>query len=348
MSPEASEKTEMVAEKPCKEAEEMLSKESLEKLDMMGQVTKTLGTEATQDRIKEVNGRRFTYRFRYKDGQFHHTYKDWFDEDGHSIEWWEKKSLLRDWIHGRMSPEEFDAHFPYYMGPPKELYRIKKEAHTTPQEEKEPSGLKESDELYTQRYADHYGDGSGLPLRPGMDPMTDEEAQKLVKDRQDISDRVHNVSPEEFPAQFLEYSESDTENPENPEDRHWNEEEVCWMVRDDTSRMLRDEHYDCLREEVLLKEDDEEKSRYASYYADSSGLPVQSGMGPPMTEEEFEESLKKWKAEGDRVYNLSQEEFYAEFPEWRDMPDYFLAEDEALGTMEECDEADAHRRGSDS
>lgn len=114
MSPEASEKTDMSVETPSKEAGEMLSKESVEKPEMTGQVTKTLETEATQERVKEVNGRRFTYRFCYKDGPFHPLWKDWFDEDGHSIEWWEKKSLLRDWIYGRMSPEEFDAHFPHY------------------------------------------------------------------------------------------------------------------------------------------------------------------------------------------------------------------------------------------
>lgn len=112
MSPEASEKADMSVEKPSKEAGEMLSRDSVEKPDMTGQVTKTLETETTQERVKEVNGRRFTYRFRYKDGPVH--WKDWFDEDGHSIEWWEKKSLLRDWIYGRMSPEEFDAHFPHY------------------------------------------------------------------------------------------------------------------------------------------------------------------------------------------------------------------------------------------
>lgn len=114
MSPEASEKTGVSVETPSKEAGEMLSKESVEKPGMTGQVTKALETEATQERVKEVNGRRFTYRYRYKDGPFHPLLKDWLDEDGHSIEWWEKKSLLRDWIYGRMSPEEFDAHFPHY------------------------------------------------------------------------------------------------------------------------------------------------------------------------------------------------------------------------------------------
>jgi len=55
--------------------------------------------------------------------------------------------------------------------------------------------------------------------------------------------------------------------------------------------------------------------RYASYYGDGSGLPLRPGMGPPMTEEEFQESWKKSKARAERLWRMSDEEFYAQFPE---------------------------------
>lgn len=37
-------------------------------------------------------------------------------------------------------------------------------------------------------------------------------------------------------------------------------------------------------------------------------------MGPPPTEEEQQESLKKWRAEQDKIFNMSDEEFYADSP----------------------------------
>ncbi|KAF5713929.1 hypothetical protein FGLOB1_3729 [Fusarium globosum] len=339
MSPEASEKTDMSVEMP--------SKESVEKPDMTGQVTKTLEAEATQECVKEVNGRRFTYRSRYKDGPSHALLKDWFDEDGHSIEWWEKKSLLRDWIYGRMSPEEFDAHFPHYMGPPKEWCRITKEAHEMPQEEKESFGLKKNDELGTQPHANNYDDGSGLPHRPGMGPSkTEEDAQKLGKDGQATSDCVNSLSPEEFSAQSPGCNKSNAENTENPEDSEdgWNEEEVYWMLVDDTERRLREEYLECLWEERSLKEDEEETPRYATYYGDSSGLPLRPGMGPPMTEEEREESLKKWQAEEDEFFNMSENEVNDESPESENMSQCLCTEDEAMRLMEEFDEAHTRRR----
>lgn len=87
------------------------------------------------------------------------------------------------------------------MGPPKEWYRINKEADAMPQEEQGPSGLKENDEHCTQRYANYYGDGSGLPRRPGMGPMTDEQKQ----------DEVHGcMSSEEFDDHFPNYSKIHT------------------------------------------------------------------------------------------------------------------------------------------
>ncbi|KAF5547625.1 hypothetical protein FPHYL_10214 [Fusarium phyllophilum] len=471
----------MAAEKPFNQAGEMLSKESVEKPDMTDQVTKTLGTEAAQDGTKIVNGRRFTFRFRDSNGMLLPPNKHWTDEEGnsegHDEEWWEKKSLLRDWIYGRMSPEEFDAHFPYYMGPPKEWYRINKEADAMPQEEKEPSGLKESDEHCTQRYANYYGDGSGLPLRPGMGPMTDEQKQDDVHGR---------MSSEEFDVHFPNYNgpkdcdrnkkedvsdvrSSHTrefnENPFNEQDSRydddswieencWNEEEAHGIANDHTPSMLRDEHYACLhgddddlplqhskepsksekgfleeppehkarkdhhfaegeaeewleredpnkpryasyygdgsglplrpgmgppmteeeyqeswkksleqfeivwnmtdeefyaqhpeyKAEELLEGDNDEVHPYASYYGDGSGLPLRPGMGPPLTEEEHEESLKKWRAEEDRIFNMSDEEFNAEFPERYDKSDCLCTEEEGLRLMEEYDEAYARRR----
>ncbi|CZR37934.1 uncharacterized protein FPRO_06875 [Fusarium proliferatum ET1] len=442
MSPEASEKTGVSVETPSKEAGEMLSKESVEKPGMTGQVTKALETEATQERVKEVNGRRFTYRYRYKDGPFHPLLKDWLDEDGHSIEWWEKKSLLRDWIYGRMSPEEFDAHFPHYWGPPKESYRITKEALAMPQEEKESFGPKESDELHTQHYANNCGDGSGLPLRPGMGPVTDEQKNLSSKEILLLRDWVHGrMSSEEFDTHFpnyngpkdcYRYNKEEVSNAQSPHpnesDEDWTEEEGHCMMEDDTEEMLCDEYYDCLHEERLkegsLKENDEKKPhyahcygdgsglplrpgmrgymieedqgdsfkkwqaecespgnmtdeefyaqypdkamkddhlaqgdaeelleggndeqpRYAHSYGDGSGLPLRPGMGPPKTKEEQEEPLKKWEAEDDKIFNMSEEEFNAEFPGYKDIPVYLCPEYEAYRIMEECDEADDRRR----
>jgi hypothetical protein len=56
--------------------------------------------------------------------------------------------------------------------------------------------------------------------------------------------------------------------------------------------------------------------RYAYRYGDGSGLPLRPGMGPPMTEEESEESWKKAQAEADKIFNMPDEEFYAKFPEY--------------------------------
>jgi hypothetical protein len=56
--------------------------------------------------------------------------------------------------------------------------------------------------------------------------------------------------------------------------------------------------------------------RYASYYGDGSGLPLRPGMGPPRTEEEFEEEYKKIEAEEDKIFNMSEGEFNVEFPEY--------------------------------
>jgi hypothetical protein len=118
MNSKASETTAMATEKPFNQAGEMLSKESIEKPDMTDEVIKTFRTEAVQVGVKIVNGRRFTFRDRDSNGNLLSPNKHWTDEEGnsegHDEEWWEKKLLLRDWIYGRMSPEEFDAHFPWY------------------------------------------------------------------------------------------------------------------------------------------------------------------------------------------------------------------------------------------
>ncbi|KAF5610105.1 uncharacterized protein FSUBG_3337 [Fusarium subglutinans] len=328
----------MAAEKPSKQAGEILS--------------------------KEVNGRRFTFRFRDSDGSLRLTDERWLDEDGNSIEWWEKKSLLRDWIYGRMSPEEFDTHFPYYSGSPKEWYRIEKETHAMPQQEKEPSEPKESDETCTQRYAERYGDGSGLPLRPGMGPpMTDEEFQESEKEMSLIRDRVPgHMSAEEFDARFPTYTGPKYEFSREKEDAsdvrssHSDESydewgpEAYFQVMDSTDIMLRHEYYACLYEddgdiprqpsigpskaeggleEEPMKEDDKEKPRYAQHYGDGSGLPLRPGMGPPMTKEEQEESWKEWQAESKRLWNMTDEEFYAQYPEYKATKDHRFAEGEA-------------------
>ncbi|KAM5520782.1 hypothetical protein FOXYSP1_14672 [Fusarium oxysporum f. sp. phaseoli] len=82
--------------------------------------------------------------------------------------------------------------------------------------------------------------------------------------------------------------------------------------------------------------------RYASYYGDGSGLPLRPGMGPPRTEEEFEEDYKKIEAEEDKIFNMSEGEFNVEFPEYskftKDMPEYFCTEHEAWKIMEGYDE----------
>ncbi|KAF4499603.1 hypothetical protein FAGAP_4218 [Fusarium agapanthi] len=373
MSSKDSEKNDMAAEKPSKQAGEMLSKNSVEKPDMTGQVVKTLGTEVAQDRTKEVNGRRFTFRFRDSNGLLLPTDKRWVDEDGKSMEWWEKKSLLRDWIYGRMSPGEFDNRFPHYMGPPKEWYRIEKETHAIPQQEKEPSEPKESDEICTQRYAEYYGDGSGLPFRPGMGPpTTDEQFQEWWKEKLLIRDWVHGrMSAEEFDSHFPNYDgpkygfsgekeeASDVRSSHSDEfDEDCTEEEFHCMVQDDTQKMLCDEYNACLRgddgdllpqpsmgpsktegglEEKQMKEDDKEKPRYAQHYGDGSGLPLRPGMGPPMTEEEKEESLKKWQAESERLWNMTDEELFAQYPEYEAIKGHHFAEGEAEEWLEQED-----------
>ncbi|KAF5658242.1 hypothetical protein FCIRC_12954 [Fusarium circinatum] len=387
MSSKASEKTDMAAEKPFKEAGEMLSKNAIEKPDTPGQVTKTLGTELAQDRTKEVNGRRFTFRFRRSDGSLLPTDERWLDEDGNSIEWWEKKSLLRDWIYGRMSPEEFDTHFPYYSGTPKEWYRIEKETHAMPQQEKEPSEPKESDETCTQRYAERYGDGSGLPLRPGMGPpMTDEGFQESEKEMSLIRDRVPgHMSAEEFDARFPTYTgpkyefSGEKEDASDVRSSHSDESydewgpEAYFQVMDRTNIMLHQEYYACLYgddghiprqpsigpsqtegglEEEPMKEDDKEKPRYAQHYGDGSGLPLRPGMGPPMTKEEQEESWKEWQAESKRLWNMTDEEFYAQHPEYNALKDCYFTEKEAEELLEGDDNEQprryAHRYGDGS
>ncbi|KAF5637937.1 hypothetical protein F52700_4640 [Fusarium sp. NRRL 52700] len=380
MSSKGSEKTDMTAEKP--------SKESVKKPDMTGQVTKTLGTEVAHDRTKEVNGRRFTFRFRDSNSLLLPTDKRWVDKDGNSMKWWEKKSLLRDWIYGRMSPEEFDAHFPNYSGPPKEGYRIKKETLAMPQEEKEPSGLKDSDGLCTQRYANYYGDGSGLPLQPGMGPPpTDEDVQESWKEKLLLRDQVHGrMSAEEFDAHFPNYdgpkdcvsgkkeeasdvrsSHSgkyiparilETFRPNHEFDQDWTEEECHCIVQDDTEKMLCDEYNACIRgddddlppqpsmgpskteeglEEEPKKEDEKEKPRYAQHYEDGSGLPLRPGMGPPPTEEEYQESRKERRAEYERLWNMTDEEFYAQYPEYEASKGCRFAEGEAEELLEQED-----------
>ncbi|KAF5594957.1 hypothetical protein FPCIR_4581 [Fusarium pseudocircinatum] len=362
MSSKASEKTDMATAKPSENGGEMLSKESAKKPDKTGQVTKTLGTESAQPRIKEVNGRRFTFRMFDSNGFMLPADKHWTDEDGNSEAWWEKKSLLCDWIYGRMSPEEFDAHFPYYIGPPKECYRITKEAHAMPQEEKLPSGFKESDELCTQRYANYYGDGSGLPLRSGMGPMTDEQKQ----------DEVHGcMSAEEFDAHFPnnngpkdcyrnkkeEASDVQSSHPDES-DEDWTEDDLYRMAQDDTEETLYYEYYACLHgddgdlplqpnigpsttEEAFeagpMKENDEEKPRYAQRYGDGSGLPLRPGMGPPKTEEEYQEYQESWKKLQEQfevVWNMTDEEFYAQHPKYNATKGQHFTEEEAKELLE--------------
>ncbi|KAK2123660.1 hypothetical protein NOF04DRAFT_1388266 [Fusarium oxysporum II5] len=146
------------------------------------------------------------------------------------------------------------------------------------------------------RYASYYGDGSGLPLRPGMGPpMTEEE-----------------MTDEEFYAQFPEY----------------NAVKDCYFTEEEA--------------EGLLEGEDKDKPRYAHLYGDGSGLPLRPGMGPPRTEEEFEEEYKKIEAEEDKTFNMSEEGFNVEFPEYskftKDMPEYFCTEHEAWKIMEGYDE----------
>lgn len=77
-----------------------------------------------------------------------------------------------------------------------------------PQEEKESFGPKESDELHTQHYANNCGDGSGLPLRPGMGPVTDEQKNLSSKEILLLRDWVHGrMSSEEFDTHFPNYSQ---------------------------------------------------------------------------------------------------------------------------------------------
>ncbi|KAF4945639.1 hypothetical protein FGADI_11761 [Fusarium gaditjirri] len=206
----------MVAEKPSMEAGEMLSKESVEKPNMTGQVTKTLGTQAAQDRIMEENGRRFTYRFRDSNGLMLPPDERWTDKDGKSREWWEQKSLLRDWVQGRMSREEFDSHFPYYMGVPPEHCRIDYRADNRSPEELSDTENSESpvnpgdpwsEETYFMLqdntaemlrvvyFACRFGDDDDLPLQPCMEPSKKEEGfdkRSLKEDDKDEPRYAHH------------------------------------------------------------------------------------------------------------------------------------------------------------
>ncbi|KAK2472942.1 hypothetical protein H9L39_15117 [Fusarium oxysporum f. sp. albedinis] len=161
---------------------------------------------------------------------------------------------------------------------------------------------KDAPEAKEVRYASYYGDGSGLPLRPGMGPpMTEEEFQELWKKSKARAERLWRMTDEEFYAQFPEY-----------------------------------------KAEGLLEGEDKDKSRYAHRYGDGSGLPLRPGMGPPRTEEEFEAEYKKIEAEEDKIFNMSEEEINVEFPEYskftKDMPEYFCTEHEAWKIMEGYDE----------
>ncbi|KAF5608541.1 hypothetical protein FPANT_465 [Fusarium pseudoanthophilum] len=320
MGPKASETTAMAAEKPFNHTEEMLSKESVEKPDITDEVTKTLGTEAVQVGVKIVNGRRFTFRDRDSNGKLLPPNKHWTDEEGnsegHDEELWEKKLLLRDWIYGRMSPEEFDAHFPWYMGPPKEWYRINKEADGMQQEEKQDvSDVRSSDSR-------EFNENNG---------------------KEDVS---------------CKEDDSRYEDDSWYEKTSWNEEEAGCIVNDHTLSMLIDEYYACLNgddgdlspqpskeppktEEGFVedptKADDKEKPRYAQHYGDGSGLPLRPGMGPPLTEEQQAESFKKWQAESERLWNMTDEEFYAQCPEYEAIKDHRFPEGEAEEMLERED-----------
>ncbi|SCO91621.1 uncharacterized protein FRV6_15749 [Fusarium oxysporum] len=171
------------------------------------------------------------------------------------------------------------------------------------------------------RYASYYGDGSGLPLRPGMGPpMTEEEFQESWKKSKARAERLWRMSDEEFYAQFPEC----------------NAVKDCYFTEEEA--------------EGLLEGEDKDKPRYAHRYGDGSGLPLRPGMGPPRTEEEFEEEYKKIEAEEDKIFNMSEEEFNVEFPEYskftKDMPEYFCTEHEAWKIMEGYDE-DEDRNHSD-
>lgn len=77
---------------------------------------------------------------------------------------------------------------------------------------------------------------------------------------------------------------------------------------------MKDDHLAEGDAEELLEGGNDEQPRYAHSYGDGSGLPLRPGMRPPKTKEEQEESLKKWEAEDDKIFNMSEEEFNAEFP----------------------------------
>ncbi|EXM21292.1 hypothetical protein FOTG_10817 [Fusarium oxysporum f. sp. vasinfectum 25433] len=143
-------------------------------------------------------------------------------------------------------------------------------------------------------------------------PMTEEEFQESWKKSKARAERLWRMSDEEFYAQFPEC----------------NAVKDCYFTEEEA--------------EGLLEGEDKDKPRYAHRYGDGSGLPLRPGMGPPRTEEEFEEEYKKIEAEEDKIFNMSEEEFNVEFPEYskftKDMPEYFCTEHEAWKIMEGYDE----------
>ncbi|KAH7259112.1 uncharacterized protein BKA55DRAFT_673481 [Fusarium redolens] len=216
MSTKASEKTDMVVEKPSKESEEMLAKESVKKPNMTVQGTTAPGVQAHEEAIPEVNEVRYAYRYGdgsglpLRPGMGPPMTEEQFQE------LWEKKKALGDWIRS-MSLEEFYARFPMYNDP-KDYSWTEEEAHAMLQEDEDPE-LKARDE----RYARLYGDGSDLPLQPGMGPPeTEEESEESWKKAQAEADETFDMPDEEFHAKFPEYKDLKKD--------YFCTEEEAWMI----------------------------------------------------------------------------------------------------------------------
>ncbi|KAF9774739.1 hypothetical protein IL306_007232 [Fusarium sp. DS 682] len=156
-------------------------------------------------------------------------------------------------------------------------------------------------EANEKRYASYYGDGSGLPLHPGSRlPETEEGFQEWYKEIKAREEKIFNMPDEEFHAKY---------------GKHKPCKEFSFSLEE--ARVMLFEYEDV---------------KWAHTYGDGSGLILRPGMGPPMTEEEFEEHYKKIKAKEDELFNMSDEEFYAKYPQYKD---YELSPQEDI-----CDHGD--------
>ncbi|KAF5565843.1 hypothetical protein FNAPI_1391 [Fusarium napiforme] len=106
-----------------------------------------------------------------------------------------------------------------YSSPNKPL-NVASPAHlNSPQRRMASTGAK------PMRYASYYGDGSGLPLRPGMGPpMTTKESQESWEKCKAEAKRIQNMSQAELHAKFPQLKDR--------KDCHFTEKEAWELLKE--------------------------------------------------------------------------------------------------------------------